>query len=85
MKVKKMPADSGTSILPLFDILERRVNRQKHTLFFIKLIVLSVVVFSALTVVNVSNDGVVVNVIKQIWFFLADWVGRAHNVPTRVR
>lgn len=66
-KVKSMPSDSGVAILPLFAVLEGRVSKQRRTLCFIRFVVLAVVVFTALAVIDVNNDGVVVG--------LLDWAG----------
>lgn len=63
-KVAQMPSGSNANILPLFKSLEGRVKRQNRTLYFIKLVVLIVVVATTLSVVNVSSDGAVLNALS---------------------
>lgn len=66
-KVEKMPAGSSASILPLFATLEGRVTKQKRTLYFIKCVILVVVISTALAVINVNNDGVLVSMLTRAW------------------
>lgn len=70
-KVKTMPADSSAGILPLFAALEVRVTKQKRTLFFIKCVVLAVLVLTVLAVINVNYDGVVTGVFERAWDFIS--------------
>lgn len=73
-KVEQMPADSNASILPLFATLEDRVIKQKHTLRFIKCVILIVVIATALAVINVDNDNVLINIIMRTLACFSDWV-----------
>lgn len=66
-KVRAMPADSSAGILPLFTALEGRVTKQRRTLFFIKCVVLAVLALTALAVINVNYDGVVIDVLERAW------------------
>lgn len=68
-KVEKMPVGSNASIIPLFTALEDRVGRQKCTLCVVKCIVLTVVIATALAVVDVNNDGMVVKALFQLLDF----------------
>lgn len=66
-KVAQMPSGSNANILPLFKSLDDRVKRQNRTLYFIKFIVLIVAITTALAVINVSSDGMVLNGLSNIW------------------
>lgn len=68
-KVTKMPAGSSTSILPLFTNLEKRVEKQKRTLYFIKYVISIVVIATTLAAINVSNDNVIINIMTQAWTY----------------
>lgn len=82
-KVEQMPAGSNTSILPLFTTLENRVTRQKRTLCFIKCVILVVVISTALAVIDVNCDNVIIDMLKRTWAYLADWISRMNSSPNR--
>ncbi|MBW7909555.1 MAG: hypothetical protein H3C50_11690 [Kiritimatiellae bacterium] len=68
-KVKNMPGDSGAGILQLFDALEDRVTKQKRTLTFIKYVIGGVVVLTGLAVINVNENGLVIDSLHRAWKF----------------
>lgn len=72
-KVGSMPSDSGADILPLFEALESRVTKQRWTLGFIRLVILTVVVFTALAVIDVNNGGIVVNILDWVRAYTNQW------------
>lgn len=80
-KVEKMPAGSNASILPLFATLEDRVIRQKRTLCFIKCVTFAVVIATALAVIDVNNDSMVIKLLTRTLAYLADWISRMNSAP----
>lgn len=78
-KVKNMPVDSSASLLPLFDALEERVTKQKRTLTFIKYVIWAVVVLTGLAVINVNQNGVVIDILDRAWNCLAGWISRTNG------
>ncbi len=76
-KIEKMPAGSNASILPLFTTLEERVTRQQCTLYFIKCVILAVVISTTWAVIAVSNG----EMLAQALAYLSDWGSRMLNTP----
>jgi len=63
-KIEAMPGDSNREVLELFPPLESRVRRQGHVLTFIAWVVACVLLLTSWAVIDASNDGVIVDLLR---------------------
>lgn len=78
--VERMPTGSNVSILPLFATIEDRVKRQKRTLCLIKCIIFSVLIATALVVIEVNHNGIVTDLLSRTLAYLPDSISRVNNI-----
>lgn len=70
-KVNSMPSGSSANVVPLFKALELRVSKQRKTLSFISIVVVSIVLLTGIAVADVNGEGAVIDLIDRAW----DWTG----------